>query len=401
MRLAMVIRAGAALGLALGLAAPSGASPERPVIQSVLQPFVDRSEIAGAVVLVADRDSILEFEAVGFADLATQRPMETDALFWLASTSKPFVATAVMMLVEEGRIDLDAPVSTYLPDFQPGVALDPASPGDTATRPAAQAVTTRMLLSHSSGMYSGSPADAPTLDALPLADRVASYGALLQAEPGTQFIYGNADINTAGRIVEIASGMPYEQFLRTRLLEPLGMAETGSCPGEALLQRLPTAYFLPAEGTVLAETAITFLRYPLSDCANRHSAPSADLFSTAADLARFASMLLNGGVIEGRRYLSQASIDEMTRNQLAEDVRRTVPLSAPPDNMGYGLGWAVSLDGSYFHPGTGMTDIRIDPGRRVATILLMQSTAPKSFEARAALFDASDARYAVETTDER
>ena len=106
-------------------------------------------------------------------------------------------------------------------------------------------------------------------------------------------------------------------------------------------------------------------------------------------------MLLNGGVLDGQRYLSAASVDQMTHNQLSEEVRQTVPLSAPPYRMGYGLGWGVSLDGSYFHPGTGMTDLRIDPTHRIATILLMQNTAPASFSARAALIDASDGKYAT------
>jgi CubicO group peptidase (beta-lactamase class C family) len=345
--------------------------------------------------MIVDANQVLENEAVGFADIAARRPMTQDALFWIASTGKAFAGTAVMMLVEEGRISLDEPVATSLPGFNPPVALTPEDPANTGTRPAARPITVRMLLNHSSGMYGGSPGDSPTLDARPLPERVASYATLLQFDPGTRFWYGNADINTAGRIVEIVSGMPYEQFLATRLFEPLGMTETGLCPTEEQLKRLPTAYNLPDGAPALEPLQqIPFLSYPLSDCANRYAVPAGGMFSTAHDLGRFARMLLNGGQLDGRRYLSSASVDEMTRNQLSEEVRQTVPLAAPPDRMGYGLGWAVSLDGSYFHPGTGMTDIRVDPTHTIATILLMQSTTPASFEARAALLDASDARYA-------
>jgi CubicO group peptidase (beta-lactamase class C family) len=345
--------------------------------KTVLEPFVDRAEIAGAVVMIVSADRVLEYDAVGYADLSTKRTMPKDALFWIASTSKPFVSAAVMMMVEEGRIRLDDPVTKYLPDF-------PAR------------VTLRMLLNHSSGMYGGSPADAPTLDAVPLAQRVASYAKLLQFEPGTRFNYGNADINTAAYIVEVVSRMPFERFLETRLLWPLGMNETSFCPTARQLERLPTAYYLPNDtpAASLQKTPITFLRYPLNDCRNRHTVPAGGLFSTASDLSRFAQLFLNGGTLNGRRYLSAASVNEMTRNQLSEEVRLTVPLSTPPDRMGYGLGWGVSLDGSYFHPGTGMTDLRTDPTRKITTILLMQSTAPASFVARAALIEASDKKYA-------
>jgi len=275
-------------------------------------------------------------------------------------------------------------------------ALNPESPGATATRAASHPVTIRMLLNHSSGMYGGSPAESPTLDAIPLAQRVAGYAKVLQFEPGTRFFYGNADVNTAAYIVEVVTGTPFERVLDTRLLKPLHMNETSFCPTATQLERLPTAYYLPnGKAKALEKTSITFLHYPLSDCRNRYPVPAGGLFSTANDLSRYAQMLLNGGVLDGQRYLSAASVDQMTHNQLSEEVRQTVPLSAPPYRMGYGLGWGVSLDGSYFHPGTGMTDLRIDPTHRIATILLMQSTAPASFSARAALIDASDGKYAT------
>jgi CubicO group peptidase (beta-lactamase class C family) len=385
----------AAMVSGLAIVASPAVAQSGTLADQIIGPFVERGDVAGAVVVILDADEVLERDAVGFADIATKRAMPDDALFWIASTSKPFVGAAVMMLVEEGRISLDEPVATYLPGFEPPVALTPEDPANTRTRPAARPVTVRMLLNHSSGMYSGSPADAPTSDVRPLKERVASYGTLLQFDPGTRFWYGNADVNTAAYIVEVVSGMPFETFLATRLFEPLGMTETSFCPTKEQLKRLPTAYNLPEGASVLEPLPqIPFYRYPLSDCANRYPNPGGGLFSTAHDLARFAQMMLNNGEFGGRRYLSAASVDEMTRNQLAEEVRQTVPLAAPPDNMGYGLGWAVSLDGSYFHPGTGMTDIRVDPSHKVATILLMQSTAPASFDARAALIKASDARYA-------
>lgn len=376
--------------LLASVATPAGANT---VAQAALEPFVERGEIPGAVVLIVDRDGVIEHDAVGFANLESRRPMSRDAVFWLASTGKIFAGTAAMMLVEEGKLDLDAPVSTYLPDFNPGVAVDPTAPATTPTRPPIRPVTLRMLLTHTSGMYSGSPADAPTLDAVPLPERVASYARLLQFEPGAQFWYGNADINTVGYIVERVSGMPYWQFLRERLFQPLRMTSTTPCPSDAEQSRLPTYYYASPDEPKLVAQPLPQLRYPLSDCIGRYAIPGGDAFSTADDLARFARMLLNGGTLDGHHYLTQASIDEMTRSQLTEEQQKTVPGSGPPDYISYGLGWGASLDGSFFHPGMATTDMRIDPTRKVATILLMQTTAPSSFTARAAILQESDTRY--------
>jgi CubicO group peptidase (beta-lactamase class C family) len=361
----------------------------------VLQPYVDRGEIAGAVVLVADRDTVLEYSAVGYADIAALKPMEKDAVFWLASTYKPFVGTAVMMLVEEGRIDLDAPVATYLPGFDPPVGTFDAAGAVTATHRPARPVTVRMLLNHTGGINPSSPPVRTGPPPPTLAELATSYaqGPLL-FEPGTRFSYSNASVDTAARIVEVVSGVTFDRFLKTRLLDPLGMTETSFCLAEPLRARRPTAYYLPPDSTELAPAPTDFFAYALTDeCEDVRSFPT--MFSTATDLARFAQMLLNGGALDGRHYLSQASIDEMTRSQLPEEIRTTVPGSAPPDNISYGLGWGVDLAGAYFHPGVAMTDIIVDPTHRVATILLMQSTSGGTFPARAALIAASDARYAA------
>lgn len=374
----------------------TGARGEEPrsLAQTVLAPYVERGEIAGGVVMVVDADAVLEDDAAGFADLASHRPMAKDAVFWLASTYKPFFASALMMLVDDGRIDLDAPVSRYLPGFDPPVGVFDASGRVTATHPPARPVTVRMLLSHTGGINPDAP---PQRDGPPpptLAEMAASYAqAPLLFEPGTRFSYSNASIDTVARIVEVVAGMPFELFLKTRLLEPLGMTETQFCLPATERPRLPVAYYMPDGASELTPVPPDYYDYALSDaCEEARALPT--LFSTAHDLARFARMLLNGGALDGRRYLTATAVDEMTRNQLAEAVQQTVPGSGPPDYISYGLGWGVSLDGSYFHPGVAMTDVRVDPTHRVATILLLQSTSPASFPARAAILKASDARYA-------
>jgi CubicO group peptidase (beta-lactamase class C family) len=356
------------------------------ITHSVLGPYIDRGELAGAVVLVASKSRILEFAAIGHSDMGARRPMRPDALFWIASTSKQFVGTVTMMLVEEGKIALDERVTTYLPEFAPYL------PG-TGSNERARDITVRQLLTHTSGLPGRSPVETPTLDLLPLAGRVASYGETrLFTNPGKEFLYGNADINTVAHIIELVTGRDYETVLEQRVLGPLGMRDTTFCPTDAQLRRLVKAYTLDKEKK-LVETPIPSLSYPLSRCDARYPVPAGGLFSTATDLSRFARMLLNGGSLDGHRYLSPASIAEMTRSQLQEEVRQKIPGAEPPLRISYGLAWGASLDGSFFHPGSFMTDVRVDATHTVATILLLQLNAGTAYEMREALLAESDKRY--------
>src|SRR5262249_1112701 len=153
--------------------------------------------------------------------------------------------------------------------------------------------TVRHLLSHTSGMPFRSAMEQPTLDRLTLRDCVLSYAMTpLGSEPGTEYQYSNAGINTAGRIIEVVSGMPYETFLQKRLFDPLGMKDTTFWPTEEQLKRLAKAY-RPKDKSGLEETTITQLQYPLAD-RNRKPMPAGGLFSTASDVGRFCQMILNG-----------------------------------------------------------------------------------------------------------
>lgn len=357
------------------------------ITHSVLEPYIDRGELPGAVVLVTSKSKVLEYSAIGQSDIGAQRPMRPDALFWIASTSKQFVGTVTMMLVEERKIVLDERVTKYLPEFAPYL------PGNASSDQRARDITVRQLLNHTSGLPGRSPVETPTLDLLPLAERVASYGkARLFSNPGTEFLYGNADVNTVARIIEVVTGQSYERVLEERILRPLRMRDTTFCPTEVQLQRLVKAYSLDKENKLVG-TPIPSLSYPLSRCEARYPVPAGGLFSTATDLSRFAQMLLSGGTLDGHRYLSAASIAEMTRSQLQEAVRRKIPGSEPPLRVSYGLAWGASLDGSYFHPGSFMTDVRVDPTHTVATILLFQLNSGTTYAMREALLKASDERY--------
>lgn len=329
-------------------------------VADVLQPFVDSHSLAGAVALVANKDKVLSLEAVGYTDVVAKRAMPTNALFWIASQSKPITATALMILVDEGKVSIDDPVTKYLPEFKDQWLAVEQDAEHVLLKKPKQAVTVRHILSHTSGMPFKSALEQPTLDLLPLRDAVRSYAMTpLQTEPGTKYQYANAGINTAGRIIEVVSGQTYEDFLDQKLFGPLGMKDTTFWPDERQLARLAKPYKPNADKTGLEETTISQLKYPLSD-RTRQPMPGGGLFSTAADMARFCQMVLNGGTFEKKRILSEAAVKTMTSKQTGD---------ALPD--AYGLGWSTG-GGSFGHGGALATNMTIDTNRGLITVFLVQ-----------------------------
>ena len=320
--------------LVLALAA-TAAAPETRLADS-LQPFVDNHTLAGAVVLVADRDKVLDLEAVGYADVTAGTPMKTDDLFWIASMSKPITATGLMMLVDEGKVKLDDPVEKYLPEFKGQWVIAEQDKDHMLLKRPSHPITVRNLLSHTSGLRPTSAMETPTLDLLPLSDAVRSYAMTpLQFDPGSQYQYSNAGINTAGRIIEVVSGMPYEEFLQKRLFDPLGMKDTTFRPTEEQVKRLAKSYKPDKEGKGLEETNISQCYYPLTD-PKRQPFPAGGLFSTAADVGVFGQMILNGGTFRGKKYLSEDAVREMTSTQTGD------LLNKGKGENGYGLGLSTS-----------------------------------------------------------
>jgi CubicO group peptidase (beta-lactamase class C family) len=347
-----------------GLAPPLLAEGPSPTPQkglaAALQPFVDSHSLAGAVLLVADRDKVLSLESVGFADVAGHKPMRPDTLFWIASQSKPITAAALMMLVDEGKVRLDDPVTKYLPEFGAQWQVLFQDGEHLLLRRPKRPVTVRHLLSHTSGLPFSSALEKGALDRFPLRDAVQSYATTpLQSEPGSRFQYSNAGINTAGRIIEVVSGMPYEAFLDRRLFGPLGMKDTTFWPSVQQLARLAQSYQPNEARNGLQKIKITQLTYPLDD-RKRQPMPAGGLFSTAPDLGRFCRMMLAGGVFEGKRYLSEAAVREMTRKQTGTAIKAS-----------YGLGWSTGKE-SFGHGGAYATDMRIDRKRGLITIFLVQ-----------------------------
>jgi CubicO group peptidase (beta-lactamase class C family) len=351
---------------------PATATEPSKAIARAVQPFVDSKTLAGAVMLVESKDKVLSLEAAGWSDVAQHKPMRTDALFWIASQSKSMTAAALMMLVDEGGVNLNDPVEKYLPEFKGQMLAVERDAEHLLLRKPVHPITVREILSHTSGLPFSSPLEQPTLDGLPLRDAVRSYAIVpLQFTPGTKYQYSNAGINTAGRIIEVVSGMPYEQFMEQRLFKPLGMKDTTFWPSIQQAKRLAKSY-KPAEGKIgLEETLVTQLRYPLSDRVHRYPMPAGGLFSSASDVAQFCRMILNGGVCEGKRLLSEEAVRQLTSRQTAPGIKDS-----------YGLGFAVGTNWCG-HGGAYATNMQIDQRRGLVFVWMVQHNGFPGKEPRA------------------
>lgn len=333
----------------------------RKALAASVQPFIHRHELAGAVMLVADKDRVLAVQAAGWADIDARRPMRTDSIFWIASQSKCITAAAVMMLADEGKLKVTDPVEKYLPEFKGQMVVAEKDAAGVLLRRPKHPVTIRNVLSHTSGLPFRSALEVPTLDGLPLRVCAGSYAMTpLDFEPDSRYRYSNAGINTAGRIVEVLAGVPFEEFLARRLFGPLGMKDTTFWPSRAQAARIATSYKPGPGGKALAATTIGQLRYPLTDRRRRFPMPAGGLFSTANDVARFYRMLLSGGKLDGRRYLSESAVRQMTRRQTPAGLKQS-----------YGFGLAVG-DDFFGHGGAYSTNTTADTGRGLILVWLVQ-----------------------------
>ncbi len=334
-----------------------GISSER--LQRVREAVVRRveaKELAGAVTLVARRGSVVQHEAIGVMDLDSKQPMAKDTLFKLASSSKPVTAVAVLMLMEEGKLKLTDPVAKYIPEFKNArvtveverlpepMADRPSTAEKTYTVPADREFTIVDLLTHTSGLASGGPSAAEFMKLFrarkptdTLADFIPRIAALpLDFQPGTRWRYsGLAAFDTLGRIVEIVSGLTFDEFLRTRLFQPLGMNDTFFNVPEKDQSRLATIYSHTEKG--LEKPA-----NPLVIGTPTYFSGAGGLVSTVADYFQFAQMLCNGGQLNGKRILSPWTVDLMLSNNVGDLFLGQS--GRPSKGVGFGLGGEVILN---------------------------------------------------------
>jgi CubicO group peptidase (beta-lactamase class C family) len=373
------------LSAALCAALPAFADePKLPGIGAAMQEMVVKNEIAGAVTAVVTKDKLIHLESTGFADVAAKRLMTPDTLFWIASMTKPITGTAILMLQDEGKLNVADPVAKYLPGF-----ADLKSPSG---KPANLTIT--QILTHTSGLGEASGPEAR--EAKTLADLVPLWlAAPMQYEPGEKWRYTQSGINAAARIVEVVSGMTFDAFLQKRLFDPLGMKHTTFYLTPELRSQLVTAYAKNKETGLLEPVP------PRPEFGPRDRPPQGNggLYSTAPDYARFCQMLLNGGTLEGHRYLSSAAMKFLITPQTG-DLPTGFFQNDTFGNRGANYGWgiatcilraphdgvaAVLSPGTYGHGGAWGTQAWIDPVKGVAYVLMVQrSNFPNS--------DASDVR---------
>jgi CubicO group peptidase (beta-lactamase class C family) len=357
-------------------AAADDAAAKSAEIRAKMQTFVDQSDIAGAVTVVGNGAGVLSFEAVGFQNLEKKQPMPKDAVFRIASMTKPITATGIMMLADEGKLSIDDPVEKYLPEFS-GQMLIAERGKDTITlKKPARPITIKELLTHTSGL----PAmPSGLLDTYgnryrTMAERVIALSQRpLEFEPGSKWAYCNSGIETLGRIIETVSGEPYDQFLQERIFKPLGMADTTFYPTDKQMERTAAVYD-KKDGKLVAPSAPAI--GPMKGV--RAPGPAGGLYSTGADLARLYEAMLNGGKTKDLVLLSPKSFQEMTTVQTGDLKAGFVPGS------GWGLGVGIVVKptgitemlspGTYGHGGAYGTQAWIDPHKKLFYVLLIQRT---------------------------
>jgi CubicO group peptidase (beta-lactamase class C family) len=381
-----------AAGVPGGKAEDVGLSSERlQRINQLIQRYIDAKEISGAVTVVARKGRVAHFEAQGLMDIESRTPMRKDAIFRIASMTKPVTGVAVLMLVEEGKIRLTDPVSRFIPEFRnTKVAIPkpaPAPAGQAAGEPeiylvpANREITIRDLMTHTAGLVSGGAGSreaarvAPRKSTDTLAGYVPSLGAApLDFQPGTEWRYsGLAGIDTLGRVVELASGQTFDQFLRQRIFEPLGMKDTSFYPSDDRMPRVVTLYRSSAKGLERDEN-------PGRLASKTLFSGGAGLWSTAEDYLQFAQMLVNGGELAGKRLLSSRTVDLMGSNHVQDMFAKSPAFGV--EGMGFGLTVEIVTDpvkaeqrrskGSFGWYGAFGTHFWVDRLEQLTGILMIQ-----------------------------
>jgi CubicO group peptidase (beta-lactamase class C family) len=375
-----------------------GLSTERLArINSMMQKRIAAGEISGGVTLVARKGRVAHLEAHGVMDTESRKPMSRDAVFRIASMTKPVAGVAIMMMLEEGKLRLTDPVSKYIPQFkdmkvavaQPTEGRASATNGQTPvpgappptprfyTVPAEREITIRDLLTHTSGLVSGpmSNSDARKVARTPtetLAEYIPRLGSTpLEFQPGTRWAYSaQAGFDTLGRIVEIVSGQNFDQFLRQRLFDPLGMKEVSFYATETLEPRMPTAYIVTPKGMQKNPN-------PNSMQSRVYFMGAGGLISTAEEYLKFGQMLLNGGEYNGKRILSPRTVELMAAVH--------IPDTLPGRLLGEAYGLSVRVinhavaggsrlsNGSFGWSGAYGTHFWVDPKEEIVAIMMIQT----------------------------
>ena len=381
----IVLAAGVAV-VALTGAASAQNSPATAALDASLRSAVEQKDVPGVVTLITDRKGVLYESAFGVADVATGRPLKTDAMFRIASMTKPITSTALMQLVEQGKIGLDDPVEKYLPELKNPQVIESfdAKTGDYKVRPAATLPTVRQVLTHTSGL--GYPFTSAILrNFKPRAGETYPFGGPLLFDPGTRWHYGTS-LDVVGRLVEVVSGQKLEDYFHDHIFVPLKMNDTSYNVPEAKGPRLVAQQ--QRDGARMDGPVVLQIP-PLVGLTIAEPIGGGGLASTADDYGRFMRMILNGGELDGARVLKPETVKLMEQNQIGAvsvpALKSAMPRSADFTFIAdgrdkWGLGFLITVDqlpglrspGSLSWGGINNTYFWIDPARGIGGVILMQ-----------------------------
>jgi CubicO group peptidase (beta-lactamase class C family) len=338
-----------------------------------MQELVDSSLYAGITTLVWKDGQKVHQERFGNANLENSLPMEENTIFRIFSMSKPVTAVALMTLYDEGKFQLDDPVAKYIPEFEGAMVYTPAEDGSFSQEPQENELSIRHLLTHTSGIpYGWDPSSyvdslynvhgVGGWDSTTIGEKMRKLATLpLKRQPGTQWEYG-LSIDVAGYLVEVLSGMPLDEYMKSRIFDPLGMDDTGFYVPEDKVDRFSGVYYRDGQGGLKQNTfmADIFLR------PKKVFSGGGGLVSTMGDYLSFCRMLLNGGELNGERILKESTVELIMTDQLPEGATYG-------DGGGHGLAGAVDLEsGVYSWAGAASTNFWIDPKNEIIIITYAQ-----------------------------
>jgi CubicO group peptidase (beta-lactamase class C family) len=353
-------------------------------INPIMQSYIDQGKLPGLITMIARQGKVVHFEKYGLMD--TNKQMQLDAIFRIASMTKPVTSVAVMILYEEGHFQLDDPVSKYIPEFKNIKVFSKMDNNELIVVEPKRPMTIHDLLTHTSGLTYGIFGNTP-VDAMyrraglfrgTLKEMVQKLSKIpLLYHPGTKWHY-SISIDVLGYFVEVVSGKPLDKFLEQRIFKPLKMKDTGFYVPEEKISRFAARYGLSKDG------GIEVIEKP--ETSNKSRPPrflsgGGGLVSTASDYIRFAQMLLNKGELEGTRILGRKTVEFMTRNHLSDEL---LPIHPILPGKGFGLGFAVLVDvpqsyiigseGEFEWRGIHNTFFWVDPEEELVMILMTQFT---------------------------
>ena len=368
-----------------------GFSAERLArLSAVMQSYIDAQRDAGIVTIVVRQGKVVQLAAYGKRDIEKSAPMQTDTIFRIASMSKAITSVAAMMLVEDGKLLLNDPVSKFIPAFEKTTVMVPppagAVPGTPVSAvPAKRKITIHDLLTHTSGMsYGSGPAEAQYKAANVLgfycADKAEPIGALINrlaglpfdSQPGEKFVYGFST-DTLGAVVEKASGMPLDEFFRTRIFAPLKMTDSSFYLPTEKRHRLAAVYSL-VDGKLVRAPDEGLGQGAYVDGPRQCFSGGAGILSTASDYARFLQMMVNGGELDGVRLLAPSTVALMTSDHVGSLFNE--------GRTGFGLGFEILEDpgkagvvgspGVFSWGGAYHTSYWADPREKMVAVLMTQ-----------------------------